>query len=56
MSCNLKSYLKALGTGYTKTALIILIGLWLVPFTLRYLTRAEYGRTLNIIRHLTPKP
>lgn len=43
MSKNIKSYLKGLGSGYGKTALVILVGLWMVPFTLQYLTLAEFG-------------
>ena len=43
MSNNLKSYLKGVGSGYAKTLLTIIIGLWMVPFTLRFLTRAEFG-------------
>ncbi len=43
MGKNIKSYLKGVGSGYAKTALTILVGLWMVPFTLKYLTLAEYG-------------
>lgn len=43
MNKNIKSFLKGLGSGYAKTALMILVGLWMVPFTLKFLTRSEYG-------------
>jgi O-antigen/teichoic acid export membrane protein len=43
MSGNIKSYLKGVGSGYAKTALMILVGLWMVPFSLNFLTQAEFG-------------
>jgi O-antigen/teichoic acid export membrane protein len=43
MNRNLKSYFKAITSGYARIVLTILVGLWMVPFTLRFLTRAEYG-------------
>ncbi len=43
MSKNITSYLKGVTSGFARTGLIILVGLWMVPFTLRFLTRAEYG-------------
>lgn len=36
-------YLKGLGTGYLATALSMVVGLWLTPFTLKFLTREEFG-------------
>lgn len=43
MSKNINSYLKGVTSGYAKTLLTMLIGLWMVPFTLQFLSRAEYG-------------
>ncbi len=43
MSKDIKSYLKGVGSGYVKTALMILVGLWMVPFSLKFLTQAEFG-------------
>ncbi|MBE0542933.1 MAG: lipopolysaccharide biosynthesis protein [Verrucomicrobia bacterium] len=38
-----RNYLKGLTTGYAATLATILVGLWLTPFTLRFLDREEYG-------------
>jgi O-antigen/teichoic acid export membrane protein len=40
---NFNSYVKAITSGYAKTILTIVVGLWMVPFTLKFLTLAEYG-------------
>jgi O-antigen/teichoic acid export membrane protein len=37
------NYLKGLATGYAATLATILVGLWLTPFTLRFLDREEYA-------------
>ena len=37
------NYAKGLATGYAATLATILVGLWLTPFTLRFLDREEYG-------------
>jgi O-antigen/teichoic acid export membrane protein len=37
------NYAKGLVTGYAATLATILVGLWLTPFTLRFLDRQEYG-------------
>lgn len=39
----MRNYLKAIGSGYLKIILTVLVGLWMVPFTLKFLTNAEYG-------------
>src|SRR4051812_20847847 len=36
-------YLAGLGTGYVRLFAHVLVGLWLTPFTLRYLDREEYA-------------
>ena len=36
-------YLWGLGSGYVATAASMLVGLWLTPFSLRYLSRAEFA-------------
>ena len=38
-----RNYMKGLATGYTATLATVLVGLWLTPFTLRFLDREEYG-------------
>jgi O-antigen/teichoic acid export membrane protein len=38
-----RNYLYGLSTGYTVTLVTILVGLWLTPFTLRYLDREAYA-------------
>lgn len=38
-----RNYLKGLSTGYAATFATILVGLWLTPFTLRFLDREEYA-------------
>ena len=38
-----RTYLKGLGSGYVATLATILVGLWLTPFTLRFLDREEYA-------------
>lgn len=38
-----RNYIKGLGTGYVATIATILVGLWLTPFTLRFLDREEYA-------------
>lgn len=43
MNKNVNSYLKGVGSGFAKTLLTMTIGLWMVPFTLQFLTKAEYG-------------
>jgi O-antigen/teichoic acid export membrane protein len=37
------NYIKGLGTGYIATIATIVVGLWLTPFTLRFLDREEYA-------------
>ena len=37
------NYMKGLVTGYAATFATVLVGLWLTPFTLRFLDREEYG-------------
>ena len=37
------NYMKGLVTGYAATLATILVGLWLTPFTLRFLDYEEYG-------------
>jgi O-antigen/teichoic acid export membrane protein len=39
----LRSYLTGLGTGYIRMFVQVLVGLWLVPFTLHYLDRERYA-------------
>lgn len=36
-------YLSGLGSGYLAAGVGMLVGLWLTPFTLRYLSRAEFA-------------
>jgi O-antigen/teichoic acid export membrane protein len=36
-------YFQALATGYIATGLTMLVGLWLTPFSLRYLSREEFA-------------
>ena len=43
MDKNIKTYFKGVSSGYAKMLLMILIQLFMVPFTLKFLTRAEYG-------------
>jgi O-antigen/teichoic acid export membrane protein len=38
-----RNYLKGLATGYVATFATILVGLWLTPFTLRFLDREEFA-------------
>jgi O-antigen/teichoic acid export membrane protein len=38
-----RNYLKGLTTGYAATLATIAVGLWLTPFTLRFLDREEYA-------------
>lgn len=38
-----KKFLKAIISGYAFMVVSMLVGLWLVPFTLKYLTRPEYA-------------
>ena len=38
-----RNYLKGLTTGYAATFATVAIGLWLTPFTLRFLDREEYA-------------
>jgi len=38
-----RNYLFGLGTGYIVTLVTILVGLWLTPFTLRFLDREAYA-------------
>ena len=37
------NYVKGLTTGYAATFATIAVGLWLTPFTLRFLDREEYA-------------
>ena len=37
------NYIKGLSTGYVATFATIVVGLWLTPFTLRFLDREEYA-------------
>ena len=37
------NYLKGLASGYLATLATILVGLWLTPFTLRFLDREQYA-------------
>src|SRR6266702_3598346 len=37
------NYLKGLATGSTATVATIVVGLWLTPFTLKFLDREEYA-------------
>jgi O-antigen/teichoic acid export membrane protein len=37
------NYVKGLATGYAATIATIVVGLWLTPFTLRFLDREEYA-------------
>jgi O-antigen/teichoic acid export membrane protein len=39
----LRNYLTGLGTGYVRMFVQVLVGLWLVPFTLHYLDRERYA-------------
>lgn len=43
MSSRIVSYLQGVGTGYLKILVTTLVGLWMVPFTLKYLSHEEYG-------------
>lgn len=43
MSSDLKTFLKGITSGYAFTIFSLLVSLWLVPFTLGYLTKPEYG-------------
>ncbi|MCG3148769.1 MAG: hypothetical protein PCFJNLEI_02216 [Verrucomicrobiae bacterium] len=46
------NYLRGLGTGYVRMFVQVLVGLWLVPFTLQYLDRerfAIFSLTLGIL-------
>ena len=38
-----RNYLAGLGTGYAATLVTVAVGLWLTPFTLRFLDREEYA-------------
>ena len=38
-----RNYLAGLVSGYTVTLVTVAVGLWLTPFTLRFLDREEYG-------------
>ena len=38
-----RNYAKGLVTGYAATLATILVGLWLIPFTLRFLDREEFA-------------
>ena len=38
-----RRYLWGLGTGYVAAGVSMVVGLWLTPFTLRYLTRVEFA-------------
>lgn len=43
MPSQLSNYIRGVGSGYAKIFVTLLIGLWMVPFSLRFLTAAEYG-------------
>lgn len=43
MSSDLKTFAKGITSGYAFTAISLLVSLWLVPFTLGFLTKPEYG-------------
>ena len=43
MSSDLKSFVKGITSSYAFTIAGLLISLWLVPFTLNYLSKPEYG-------------
>lgn len=43
MASNLSNYVKGVGSGYVKTLVTMLVSLWMVPFTLQFLSKAEYG-------------
>lgn len=43
MPTDFKSFLKGITSSYAFTIVGLLISLWLVPFTLKYLTKPEYG-------------
>mgnify|MGYP000120850952 CR=1 FL=1 len=43
MSQRARNYLAGLSTGYLVAVVSILVGLWLTPFTLRYLDRQQYA-------------
>lgn len=38
-----RNYVRGLTSGYVVTLATVLVGLWLTPFTLRYLDREEFG-------------
>ena len=38
-----RNYLAGLSSGYVRTILTVVVGLWLTPFTLRFLDRQEYA-------------
>ena len=38
-----RAYLAGLATGYLVTIVTVVVGLWLTPFTLRYLSREQYA-------------
>jgi len=38
-----RNYLAGLTSGYVRTVLTVVVGLWLTPFTLRFLDRQEYA-------------
>ncbi|HUI10796.1 MAG TPA: lipopolysaccharide biosynthesis protein [Bacteroidota bacterium] len=38
-----RNYLAGLTSGYVRTVVTVIVGLWLTPFTLRYLDRQEYA-------------
>ena len=42
-SSRTRKYLAGLLTGYVVTFLTVTIGLWMTPFTLRFLDREEYA-------------
>jgi O-antigen/teichoic acid export membrane protein len=38
-----RNYLMGLGSGYVATAVTVVVGLWLTPFTLRFLDREQFA-------------
>lgn len=43
MSSDAKKFIKGVTTGYAFTIVSMFVSLWMVPFTLKYLTKPEYG-------------
>jgi len=43
MSSDTKKFIKGVTSGYAFTIISMLVSLWMVPFTLKYLSKPEYG-------------